>query len=152
MKNSTNKTLFMGACPSVFERICNNLSLTLVFTRSKLIPLSFLSLLYSQKFRNLFSVNYNLMLNFLKDLVAIDTLIKFESKRYTWYFTSSYWLILWPLCVKFRKYLFSIEQNTFSYLCFLSQTSMIHRTAKERGGCFFNSFLPFPSTSQVLTY
>ena len=40
----------------------------------------------------------------------------------------------------------------FFYLGFLSQTFMIHRTAGEGGGYFFNSPLPLPPDSQTLRH
>ena len=42
--------------------------------------------------------------------------------------------------------------NFFFYLCFLSRTFMIQRTAGIEGGFLFNSSLPLPPTSQTLRH
>ena len=49
-----------------------------------------------------------------------------------------------------------VEENLghifFFYLGFLSRTFMIHRTAGEGGGYFFNPSLPLPPASQTFVY
>ena len=44
------------------------------------------------------------------------------------------------------------DRDFFFYLCFLSRTFTINRTARERGGYIFNSSLPLPPASQALRH